>query len=124
MGRVGLGEILVSHLLFADDTLIFCEAKTSQLGYLRLVLLFFQAVSGLRINISKSEILPVGVVENVELLVSFFGCKVSNLPSEYLGLPIGALFKSKPKWNPVIERFERRLAGLRNNFCRKGGDLF
>lgn len=48
VGRPGEPEIMVSHLLFVDDTLVFCGAENSELGYLRLVLLFFQAVSGLR----------------------------------------------------------------------------
>ena len=28
-------DILISHLLFTDDTLIFCKPEVSQLGYLR-----------------------------------------------------------------------------------------
>lgn len=116
-------EMMVSHLLFADDSIVFCEAETSQLGYLRLVLMFFQAVSGLRINISKSEILPVGNVVNIDFLASFFGCKVAHFPASYLGLPIGAPFKSKAIWNPVLERFDRRLAGWKKQVLSKAGRL-
>lgn len=41
LGRNVEMEVMVSHLLFAYDTLVFCDAETSELGYLRLVLLFF-----------------------------------------------------------------------------------
>lgn len=123
IGRHKELEVTVSHLLFADDTLIFCDAETFQLGYLRLVLIFFQMVSGLRVNIGKSKILPVGVVENIDNLASAFGCKISTLPSSYLGLPIGGPFKSKAMWNPVIERFDRRLAGWKKQLLSKAGRL-
>lgn len=73
VGRDRGSLVTVSHLLFADDTLVFCDAKSSQLGYLWLVMFFFfQAVSGLKVNISKSEIMPVGNVEDIEGLASFF----------------------------------------------------
>ncbi|RVW80825.1 putative ribonuclease H protein [Vitis vinifera] len=56
-GREGAG-IQVSHLLFADDTLVFCEDSQEQLAFLSWLLLWFEATSGLRINLNKSEILP------------------------------------------------------------------
>jgi len=86
--------LLVSHLLFADDTLIFCSPCESDLGYLRCILLFFEAMSGLRVNLSKSSLIPIGEVSYIHFLPSFFGCEVSALPSTYLGLPLGAAFKS------------------------------
>ncbi|RVW39747.1 hypothetical protein CK203_074686 [Vitis vinifera] len=47
------------------------------------------SISGLRINLDKSEILPVGRVENLETLALEAGCKVGRLPSSYLGIPWG-----------------------------------
>lgn len=43
----------VSHLLFADDTLIFCQLGEKMILNLRCVLLHFQIVCGL--NRKKSE---------------------------------------------------------------------
>jgi len=65
--------MMVSHLLFADDTLIFCEPVIDQVRDLRCLLLCFEAVSGLRINLSKSEIVPVGAVRDVEEWQVFLG---------------------------------------------------
>jgi putative flippase GtrA len=48
-------ELSISHSLFADDTLIFC-ADSEQAWYLRGVFIWFQAISGLKINLSKSEL--------------------------------------------------------------------
>ena len=74
------------------------------------LLMWFEVISGLRINLDKSEILPVGKVENLEALALEFGCKVGRLPTSYLGLPLGAQHKSVAVWDGVEERFRKRLA--------------
>jgi hypothetical protein len=61
-------SLKVFHMLFADDTLVFCEATWDQLYHLKGVLLCFEAVSRLRINLGKSEIVPIGSVADVENL--------------------------------------------------------
>ena len=53
--------------------------------------MWFEAVSRLRINLSKSEIIPVGTVTNVETVAIELGCGVGSLPITYLGLPLGPL---------------------------------
>jgi len=68
-------------------------------------------VSGLRVNLSKSSISPVGQVDNILLLVGVLGCSIDSFPSSYLGLTLGAKFKDKSIWEPVVEYFERRLFG-------------
>ena len=65
--------------------------------------MWFEAISSLSINLNKSEILPVGRVENVQVLASELGCKVGSLPSTYLGLPLGAPHKSVAVWDGVEE---------------------
>jgi hypothetical protein len=46
----------------------------------------------------------------VESLVNILGCGVATLPVKYLGLPLGASYKSIHIWDGVIEKIERRLA--------------
>ena len=41
-------------LLFADDTLIFCDASTSQIDNFREILSSFEAMLGLHLNLAKS----------------------------------------------------------------------
>jgi hypothetical protein len=100
----------ISHLLFADDTLVFCGANNDHLRYLRVLFLAFEAVSGLKVNLSKSELVPMGNVVDVEGLADILGCMVSSLPLKYFGLPLGAGFKAKSIWNGVVEKIGRRLA--------------
>nr|XP_016438305.1 PREDICTED: uncharacterized protein LOC107764265 [Nicotiana tabacum] len=67
-------EGAISHILYADDTLILCETAIDQILHLRGVLLAFEAVSVFKVNSAKNII----------------GCKVEQLPTAYLGLPLGA----------------------------------
>jgi hypothetical protein len=66
-------DLKIFYLLFADDTLILCDAMPKQLRYLWCILLCNEAVSGLKINLRKSEIVPVGEVRHLEELASFLG---------------------------------------------------
>ena len=64
-GRDG-GHIVISHLLYNDDTIFFCEANSEQLMYLRWTLMWFEAFLGWKINLNKSVIIPLGRVDNVD----------------------------------------------------------
>lgn len=37
-----------TYLLYADDTVVFCNAKPEEISYLRVMLIIFQAISGLK----------------------------------------------------------------------------
>ena len=91
-------------------TLIFCKDNEEEKAYLSWTLMWFEAAFGLRINMEKSSIIPVGRVDNVESLAREAGCKVGVLPTTYMGLPLGANHKVELVWDVVEERFRKRLA--------------
>ena len=72
----------------------FYDANPEQLKYLGWTLMWFEVFSRLRINLSKSEIIPMGRVSNVETLTAELGCGVGSLPTTYLGLPLRAPHKT------------------------------
>ena len=88
-------QVHISHLVFADDTLIFCEAFLDQVQAIGDLLVCFELVSGLKVNLAKSVIVPVGDVNNIGALAKDLGCEVGFLPIPYLGLPLGSQFKDK-----------------------------
>ena len=122
MGRRGEG-VSISHLLFADDTLLFCEDNKDQLDFWKWVVSCFEVVLGLKINMQKSKIILVGGVEDVDRVAAVFGCKVGNLFTTYLGLPLGAPHNSCRVWDVVEERFKRKLATWKKQYLSKGGQL-
>ena len=56
--------------------------------------MFFEAILGLKINLSTSDIVLVGGVGDVERLSRILGYGVASLPIKYLGLPLGAHYKA------------------------------
>jgi len=116
-----VGNAAFSHLLFADDTLIFCSAHSSQLRHLQGLFLLFEAASGLKFNLAKSNLIPVGNVDQVSMLADILGCGIASLPAKYLGLPLEASYKSTLIWDGVIEKIEHRLASWKRLYLSKGG---
>ena len=108
MGPVNSNVIRISHLLLADDTILFCDASTEQMLSIRLVLTCFQAFTGLKV---------LGTLANI------LQCKVDSLPMIYLGMPLGTLYKTVSIWNPIIERMEKKLLGWKRLYLLKGGRL-
>ena len=101
--------MVFSHLLYVDDTLLFCGAYQEQMEHLSWLLMWFEIILGSRINLNKREIISVGSIAEVESLALELGCKVGALPSSYLGLPLGAPYNSIAVWDGIEERFRKRL---------------
>jgi hypothetical protein len=50
----------VTHLQYVDDTMVMIEPMDTGIANLKLVLISFELMSGLKINLSKSEVVVVG----------------------------------------------------------------
>ncbi|XP_075675064.1 uncharacterized protein LOC142644308 [Castanea sativa] len=70
-----------------------------QLLYVRMVLIFFEAITGLKVNVGKSEIVPVGDVGNLNSLARTSCYKVGTLPMNIWE----AHYKDSSIWDPIIE---------------------
>jgi hypothetical protein len=62
----------ISHLLFVDDTLLFCGSDPNQLCSLWSLFLLFEPVSCLKMNLAKSKLVLVGDVDNVDGLAGIW----------------------------------------------------
>ena len=122
---VGRDRIRESLLQFADDTIFFSKASLEHLRNLKIILLVFGQVSGLKINLEKSTISGINTrQELLSSLASVFYCRVLEWPLSYLGLPLGGNPKTIGFWDPVVERISRRLDGWKKRlFCLWEGGL-
>ncbi|KAL9686105.1 hypothetical protein QQ045_023560 [Rhodiola kirilowii] len=104
------GERL-SHLQFVDDTILFCRAEEEEIHTIKHILVTFQAASGLRINYKKSTCIAIGLKEaEVEQFANIIGCQAGKLPMLYLRIPMGVNPGFIKTWEPILERFRKKLA--------------
>lgn len=68
-----------------------CDAISEQLQYLRCTLLRFEVVSGMRINLGKSKMAPVGDCNHMDELADIVGCEIPALPTKYMGFTTRSL---------------------------------
>ena len=87
---------------------------------IRLALSCFQAFTGLKVNVRKSEIVPVGEVNNLDALTNILQCRVGSLPMNYLGMLLGTSFKTALIWNPILEKMEKKLSRWKRLYLSKG----
>ncbi|WMV42794.1 hypothetical protein MTR67_036179 [Solanum verrucosum] len=99
-------EMQICYLLYADDTIIFCDAKAEQVALIRMTLVVFEAVSGLSVNWRKNNIFPIKEVPQLQSLARISGCKVEQFPTTYLGMPLGHKHKELEIWDGIIEKTE------------------
>ncbi|XP_071695305.1 uncharacterized mitochondrial protein AtMg01250-like [Rutidosis leptorrhynchoides] len=87
---VGTNRIKVSYLQYADDTLFLGEwSKKNERNIMKL-LMFFEKLSGLKVNFTKSSLFGVGVPNHrICEMTDSMGCDTGSFPFTYLGLPLG-----------------------------------
>ena len=79
----------LSHLFFADDSLIFCRASLEEYNALQRVLQVYENASGQQLNRAKTSLFfssntPRQIQDEIKIK---FGAQVIKLHEKYLGLP-------------------------------------
>lgn len=97
------------------------EELVTDLQYIRVMLVVFEAVSGLKVNWRKSNISPIKEVSSIQTLAGMLGCRVDKLPTVYLGMPLGNRHKDVEIWNSIIEKTMKRLSQWKTQYLSLGG---
>lgn len=97
--------------LYADDAAIFVNPSVQDMTNLTEILRAFGGVSGLRTNMSKSQIAPIRC-GNIDLtdVTSIFPAALTSFPMKYLGLPLVVGRLKKVHIQPLIDKCQSRLA--------------
>lgn len=101
--KVGRNEIKLSHLQFADDTLLFAATIKDKIVNLRRILDCINLISSLQINFDKSALIPFNCHKSlVEDLRASLQCKVVSLPITYFAIPLRASSRRVETGDPLL----------------------
>jgi len=114
----------VSHLQFADDTLLMGEKSWANVRALRAILVLFESVSGLKVNFHKSMLSGINISDSwLGAAATALKCKVGKVPFMYPGLPVGGDSRRLSFWDPVVARIKSRLSVWKSRYLSFGGRL-
>ncbi|XP_074278418.1 uncharacterized protein LOC141602008 [Silene latifolia] len=106
-------SLKLTHLLFADDLLMFCKGDIKSIMLLLRALSTFSATSGLRVNAAKSEVVFNGVPNEVKMdVVQVSGFQQGVLPFKYLGVPIQPGRLSKADCHILLDKVVHKIRGI------------
>ena len=114
---------MVTHLFFADDSLLFYKASTRECQNLIVTLNLYEAVFGQKINADKSSIFFSNNTspELKAKILEVMGLMKDSKHNKYLGLP-SLIGKSKKEvFAKVKEKVEKKLSGWKEKMLSMGG---
>ncbi|XP_043697111.1 uncharacterized protein LOC122647869, partial [Telopea speciosissima] len=114
----------LSHLIFADDLMIFVKGNRDSILASLGGLDEFAALSGLQLNRSKSSIILGGLTQTSSLeLLDLTGFSETKLPIRYLGVPLVSGRLSMKDCSPILDLVRRKLEGWKARFLSYAGRL-
>ncbi|PKU62946.1 integrator complex subunit 11 [Dendrobium catenatum] len=106
-----VGDCHISHLMYADDLLVFGKASSHNDRILSAMLWDFAVSSGLHVNPVKSSILFSKNTTNADEICNILSIQQSFSPLKYLGLPIFYKKLKVADFQPLIQKISRLLDG-------------
>ena len=113
----------LSHLFFADDSLIFCKATLRECDALPKILKVYELALGQQLNRAKTSLFfsgntPKEIRDEIKLR---FGAQVNRQHEKYLGLPSLVGRNKKNTFKEIKEKFAKKLAGWKEKLLSKAG---
>ena len=123
--RVARGSPRVNHLLFVDDTMIFCNSSSESCLSLLQILRDYEKVSGQKVNISKSSFTfsVKTPQETKKIAKDLLGIQKEGGVGKYLGLPEHFVRKKRDLFTSIVDRIRQQASNWSTRFLSRAGKL-
>ncbi|KAG7589015.1 Reverse transcriptase zinc-binding domain [Arabidopsis suecica] len=117
-------NVLLTHLCFADDLMVFAEGTKRSIEGIMSVFDDFAKCSGLKISIEKSTLYMAGIAPETQAEIQqSFPFATGQLPVRYLGLPLMTKAMSAQDYLPLTEKVRARISSWTSRFLSYAGRL-
>ncbi|KAL4349501.1 hypothetical protein AHAS_Ahas10G0048300 [Arachis hypogaea] len=120
------GGPVISHLLFADDLILFRKAKKFQVLHVLDTMATLCRASGMKVNFDKSRtICSMNISrQRKNLFTGIYSICFANSLEKYLDVPIKYGRVTKVDFNDVVDKLTNRLASWKGRFLNKAGRIY
>jgi hypothetical protein len=114
----------VVSLQYANDTLFFMAHDTQVASYLKWLMVYFEKLSGMKINFNKSDLTPTNLSEEeTQEYAKIFCYKVGSFPFKYLRVPLHYEKLVREDIQPIVERIMKQIVGWNGRLLSYGARL-
>ncbi|KAK4397507.1 Retrovirus-related Pol polyprotein from type-2 retrotransposable element R2DM [Sesamum angolense] len=104
-------KLKITHLLFADDLMMFSRGDLPSVRILMECLQEFREISGLAVNTSKSSIFTAGIENNILCnILARTEFTRGEMPVRYLGSPLAAQRLSVRDYSPLVDQIANSIS--------------
>ncbi|OMO59710.1 reverse transcriptase [Corchorus capsularis] len=113
----------VSHLFFADDSLLFGKANSAESGKVKDYLRIYEECSGQKINFEKSVVFFSRNIaqSDRDRVKAIFAVGEQSIIEKYLGLPTFVGRNKRSAFNWIKERIAKKIASWNMRWLSQGG---
>ena len=118
--------LFITHLLFVDDILIFCDGTRQDIDKVVEGLNLVQVAAGMVVNIDKSTITCSNLTEKeIQRLANRLPYRTLDIDDglKYLGFYLKPNAYLKADWRWLLEKLEKRLHGWSHKWLSRAGRL-
>ncbi|KAL3534703.1 hypothetical protein ACH5RR_003164 [Cinchona calisaya] len=117
------GGPVISHLLFVDDSFLFCKATKEEVLEIKRIIHKYEQVSGQQVNMEKSSIMfSRNTDEELKKEISDLLREVQVVSQgEYLGLPMVITRAKNQVFRFIREKAAKKFQNWKGSFLRQAG---